>query len=207
MPGRNVRGHLRPTISSQQEEDQYSPVAHRARSRATLQNGTRRTSRRRRSRRRRRHNADSSQRERSRSLVDRRVVLESHPEPEDRPTSPASDQQSEGQPDICSICLGEIECDEDGCAIPCAHVFHTDCIIRWAEVRATCPSCRAIIPRVVREEVIDGMQRVVIWIEQLGQDIEVEVPAEVVRRRPKFIVTRNEDGELYLSFHQILSIL
>ena len=40
----------------------------------------------------------------------------------------------------CSICLADLDCD--GSALPCGHVFHSQCILKWMESHRTCPVCR-----------------------------------------------------------------
>ncbi|KAK1621346.1 hypothetical protein QYE76_026863 [Lolium multiflorum] len=50
--------------------------------------------------------------------------------------------------DVCAVCLGELQAEEQVKAIPaCGHVFHPPCIDRWlvlagAAGRASCPLCR-----------------------------------------------------------------
>lgn len=41
----------------------------------------------------------------------------------------------------CAICLDELA-SEDTHALPCAHVFHENCIGRWFRQNQTCPTCR-----------------------------------------------------------------
>lgn len=44
--------------------------------------------------------------------------------------------------DTCSVCLETMEIGADVCALPCAHVFHKNCIEQWARRKSTCPMCR-----------------------------------------------------------------
>ncbi|KAF8026031.1 hypothetical protein BT93_F2754 [Corymbia citriodora subsp. variegata] len=44
--------------------------------------------------------------------------------------------------DCCSICLEEFHRAEKVTELPCSHVFHRRCIIRWLEDRDSCPLCR-----------------------------------------------------------------
>jgi E3 ubiquitin-protein ligase ATL41 len=50
--------------------------------------------------------------------------------------------------DVCAVCLGELQAQEQVKAIPaCGHVFHPPCIDRWLFLagtagRASCPLCR-----------------------------------------------------------------
>ena len=42
--------------------------------------------------------------------------------------------------EICSICLNEIVTDY--MRLPCGHVYHTSCIMRWKKIKQQCPYCR-----------------------------------------------------------------
>ncbi len=41
----------------------------------------------------------------------------------------------------CSICLNNIKTYYNG-VLPCGHIFHTDCILKWIDRSNTCPMCR-----------------------------------------------------------------
>lgn len=42
----------------------------------------------------------------------------------------------------CSICLVEMVTNDDHRAIPCAHIFHLECLDVWLQQKKTCPVCR-----------------------------------------------------------------
>ncbi|KAL1538345.1 RING-type E3 ubiquitin transferase [Salvia divinorum] len=42
----------------------------------------------------------------------------------------------------CSICLEEIETGDMALKMPCAHVFHGECIVLWLRRSLSCPLCR-----------------------------------------------------------------
>ncbi|XP_051127224.1 E3 ubiquitin-protein ligase SGR9, amyloplastic [Andrographis paniculata] len=56
--------------------------------------------------------------------------------------------------EYCAICkedMGEdrdrdIDRDRGVCAMPCGHLFHWECILRWLGDRNTCPCCRHRLP-------------------------------------------------------------
>ena len=42
----------------------------------------------------------------------------------------------------CSICYERLH-TQSTVLLPCDHVFHEDCILKWATRSPTCPNCRA----------------------------------------------------------------
>jgi hypothetical protein len=44
--------------------------------------------------------------------------------------------------DNCAICMEAISDITIGGKLSCAHIFHTDCIKKWFEVKTTCPICQ-----------------------------------------------------------------
>ncbi|KDO18265.1 hypothetical protein SPRG_15509 [Saprolegnia parasitica CBS 223.65] len=47
-----------------------------------------------------------------------------------------------GCEEACAICLCDYEHGETKLQMPCKHVFHQECVVRWLEKSATCPLCR-----------------------------------------------------------------
>ncbi|KAL5818819.1 hypothetical protein ACOSQ3_022754 [Xanthoceras sorbifolium] len=43
----------------------------------------------------------------------------------------------------CSICLESVSVGKIVARLPCSHLYHTTCIIRWLHKKPTCPLCRA----------------------------------------------------------------
>lgn len=52
-----------------------------------------------------------------------------------------TNQELKAEP--CSICLENFEDDKDDVsAMPCDHVYHRNCIVKWLRTSQTCPMCR-----------------------------------------------------------------
>lgn len=47
----------------------------------------------------------------------------------------------------CSICQETFKDDETVRRMPCKHDFHHDCIVKWLNLRNTCPTCRTSVDR------------------------------------------------------------
>ena len=45
----------------------------------------------------------------------------------------------------CVICMCEFEIGDKISTLPCAHVFHTECIADWIKREPTCPICKFTI--------------------------------------------------------------
>lgn len=45
----------------------------------------------------------------------------------------------------CSVCMEDFKCRELVRKLPCQHLYHTDCIVPWLKMHATCPICRKIL--------------------------------------------------------------
>ncbi|WOK93628.1 E3 ubiquitin-protein ligase [Canna indica] len=42
----------------------------------------------------------------------------------------------------CCICLSKYEDGAELHSLPCSHHFHSDCIVKWLKINATCPLCK-----------------------------------------------------------------
>lgn len=42
----------------------------------------------------------------------------------------------------CAVCTDNFEVSQEVVALPCAHSYHTDCILPWLKMNGTCPVCR-----------------------------------------------------------------
>ncbi|WCJ41533.1 RING/U-box superfamily protein [Euphorbia peplus] len=54
------------------------------------------------------------------------------------------DKCEEEEGEICSVCLEEVV--DIASAMPCAHVFHENCILKWLQTSHVCPVCRFPMP-------------------------------------------------------------
>ncbi|KAL2344031.1 hypothetical protein Fmac_005316 [Flemingia macrophylla] len=49
--------------------------------------------------------------------------------------------------ETCNICMEKFEDDQDQLlSMPCTHVFHAHCIVKWLHISHTCPLCRHPLP-------------------------------------------------------------
>jgi len=55
-------------------------------------------------------------------------------------------------PAECAVCLQQFGAEDTLRAMPCAHAFHQDCILRWLRVNHVCPLCRHALPTQQNEE-------------------------------------------------------
>lgn len=55
-----------------------------------------------------------------------------------------SDNSKIGEGVDCSICLQRLSGGEELIDLPCRHLFHESCIIRWLANHNTCPLCREV---------------------------------------------------------------
>ncbi|KAK8569651.1 hypothetical protein V6N13_046700 [Hibiscus sabdariffa] len=46
----------------------------------------------------------------------------------------------------CTVCLDELLDGDDVASMPCDHVYHYDCIVKWLETSHLCPLCRYHMP-------------------------------------------------------------
>ncbi|GER43492.1 RING/U-box superfamily protein [Striga asiatica] len=46
----------------------------------------------------------------------------------------------------CAICREEMGAGREVCELPCGHLFHWICVLRWLGRRDTCPCCRRRLP-------------------------------------------------------------
>ncbi|KAI4388100.1 hypothetical protein MLD38_000462 [Melastoma candidum] len=46
----------------------------------------------------------------------------------------------------CAVCLEELSPLAEHISMPCCHIFHKECIIKWLEMRHSCPLCRFSLP-------------------------------------------------------------
>ncbi|KAL6006831.1 hypothetical protein ACLOJK_032327 [Asimina triloba] len=47
----------------------------------------------------------------------------------------------------CAICLNDSTVGTEVARLPCKHIFHSECILRWLSMHHICPLCRFELPR------------------------------------------------------------
>lgn len=62
--------------------------------------------------------------------------------PQDATVAPVADTGTKSL--TCSICMCDIEYPGDDYMItPCDHVFHSECLKKWMDIKPECPVCRS----------------------------------------------------------------
>ncbi|KAL0003959.1 hypothetical protein SO802_011520 [Lithocarpus litseifolius] len=51
-----------------------------------------------------------------------------------------------GERESCTICLEEFEPGSEALCMPCTHIFHAGCIVKWLNQSHYCPVCRLEVP-------------------------------------------------------------
>uniref|UniRef100_A0A0D9X8P5 RING-type E3 ubiquitin transferase n=1 Tax=Leersia perrieri TaxID=77586 RepID=A0A0D9X8P5_9ORYZ len=46
----------------------------------------------------------------------------------------------------CAICKDDLPLASPARRLPCGHLYHSDCIVQWLEMRNSCPVCRSRLP-------------------------------------------------------------
>ncbi|KAI5667158.1 hypothetical protein M9H77_17011 [Catharanthus roseus] len=46
----------------------------------------------------------------------------------------------------CLVCLQKLQIGSIACRLPCSHLFHKDCVIKWLQESHMCPLCRFKFP-------------------------------------------------------------
>ncbi|KAK7351117.1 hypothetical protein VNO77_10322 [Canavalia gladiata] len=54
--------------------------------------------------------------------------------------------ESSAMKERCSICLTEFDKDMEVSLMPCKHVYHQECLIKWLKTSHMCPLCRCPLP-------------------------------------------------------------
>ncbi|XP_068667794.1 uncharacterized protein [Aristolochia californica] len=53
---------------------------------------------------------------------------------------------AEDSKEVCIVCLNQFSVAAAVAQMPCAHIFHKDCIVSWLEKSHVCPLCRFKMP-------------------------------------------------------------
>mmetsp|Transcript_30893 Transcript_30893/g.49984 ORF Transcript_30893/g.49984 Transcript_30893/m.49984 type:complete len:241 (+) Transcript_30893:164-886(+) len=105
---------------------------------------------------------------------------------------PSETQDSDDN--TCSICINDYQVNEELRALPCAHVFHRDCIDPWLKGKPTCPLCKLDLV----EEAVSVPSDTDIPSEPTGtpNGIWVRQPPAVVATSPQPQVTTDVTGPM-----------
>ena len=54
----------------------------------------------------------------------------------------ASDIAAHAESAACAVCKEDFVVGDAALRLPCAHLYHDDCIVQWLKNTGTCPICR-----------------------------------------------------------------
>ena len=72
---------------------------------------------------------------------------------------------------LCGICLDQVNQIARGFLQQCEHVFHFDCIVKWAKITNLCPACKAPFQLVTRQDA-EGTTLHIQYIEEATQQYQ-----------------------------------
>jgi hypothetical protein len=58
------------------------------------------------------------------------------------------EEGKESEAMMCSICLAELLVGSQATRLPCSHLYHEGCIMKWLGRSNTCPMCRQTVPNI-----------------------------------------------------------
>lgn len=64
------------------------------------------------------------------------------------------DSTRDDQRQVCSICLVTLHVGENLVRLPCSHLFHKPCVVKWLSKTRTCPLCREWVKRFINPKTI-----------------------------------------------------
>ncbi|KAJ4955636.1 hypothetical protein NE237_012419 [Protea cynaroides] len=50
------------------------------------------------------------------------------------------------QREVCAVCLDDLQDLREITYLPCAHSYHSDCLLPWLATHSHCPYCRTLVP-------------------------------------------------------------
>ena len=63
---------------------------------------------------------------------------------------------------ICSICIENIDLNKQNIKyikFVCSHIYHTECVNPWVIKKNSCPNCRTIIKKDIKNEDIENTNK------------------------------------------------
>ena len=96
----------------------------------------------------------------------------------------------------CSICKEDILETGYPCSIPCGHIFHGKCLLKWSESEQSCPTCRhefelsricAIFLPIVRK--VDENFKFIISEEK---PVKISIEPDPTERRELIMISEDE---------------
>lgn len=55
-------------------------------------------------------------------------------------------ESSQSSVQLCAVCLEGLSVGTEATCMPCSHLYHENCILRWLDKSTLCPLCRFEMP-------------------------------------------------------------
>lgn len=94
---------------------------------------------------------------------------------------------AEDTPTTCIICMDDESSLTPIITTPCSHTYHRECLMRWAVVSNTCPTCRGVLAASANANPWDSMT----LYERITNFLLLTIMSETYNTNPPLSQSRN----------------